>query len=129
MKVVSTTLFAAAVACTLALRFSAGAAAQSQETVLHSFSHGADGEDPAANLIDVNGTLYGTTYGGGTYGEGTVFSVDPASGAETVLHAFGQGMDGQAPAARVIDVNGTLYGTTFIGGAYCQGRGSAGFGA
>ena len=128
MKFVSTTLFAAAVACALALQFSAGAAAQTQETVLHSFSYGADGGDPAADLIDVNGTLYGTTFGGGTYGEGTVFSVDPVTSAEAVLHMFGQGLDGQAPAGSVIDVNGTLYGTTFIGGAYCQGSGSDGCG-
>ena len=31
------------------------------ETVLHDFTFGADGGNPSASLIDVNGTLYSTT--------------------------------------------------------------------
>ncbi|HEX4080588.1 MAG TPA: choice-of-anchor tandem repeat GloVer-containing protein [Rhizomicrobium sp.] len=95
------------------------------ETVLHSFGSDTDGADPVANLIDVNGTLYGTTWAGGTYGNyggyGTVFSVDPTTGAETVLHSFGSGTDGQYPNAGLIDVNGTLWGTTGAGGTYGYG--------
>jgi uncharacterized repeat protein (TIGR03803 family) len=73
-----------------------------------------------ATLLNVNGTLYGTTeeggaYGGGSYGFGTVFSIT-LSGHETVLHSFGSGSDGLYPESGVIDVNGTLYGTTFSGG-------------
>jgi uncharacterized repeat protein (TIGR03803 family) len=30
---------------------------------------------PDANLIDVKGTLYGTTFAGGAYGDGTVFAI------------------------------------------------------
>jgi uncharacterized repeat protein (TIGR03803 family) len=65
--------------------------------------------------------LYGTTGGGGTYSEGTVFSVNPAGGAETVLHSFGSGEDGQNPYTNVTDVHGTLYGTTYSGGAHGTG--------
>ena len=92
------------------------------EKVLHSFGSGSDGLKPAASLIDVNGTLYGTTELGGTYGGGTVFSVS-TSGAEHVLYSFGgTSADGTGPAASLIDVNGTLYGTTLDGGAGpCQG--------
>ena len=86
------------------------------ETVLHSFGSGTDGSGPAADLIDVKGTLYGTTVGGGTSGLGTVFALDLATGAETVLHSFGSGTDGVQPRAGLINVKGTLYGTTNYGG-------------
>ena len=45
--------------------------------VLHSFGTGTgDGQNPYAGLINVNGTLYGTTTSGGS-GYGTVFSFSP----------------------------------------------------
>jgi uncharacterized repeat protein (TIGR03803 family) len=65
-------------------------------------------------LLEVNGTLYGTTWVGGTYGLGTVFSMT-TSGKEHVLHSF-NGSDGAHPETDLIDVNGTLYGTTHVGG-------------
>jgi uncharacterized repeat protein (TIGR03803 family) len=95
-----------------------------KEHVLHSFRHPGDGEDPAASLIDVNGVLYGTTFYGGRYATsfwgGTVFSIT-TSGAEHVLHSFATPYDGSNPAASLIDVKGTLYGTTSKGGAYGGG--------
>jgi uncharacterized repeat protein (TIGR03803 family) len=91
------------------------------EAVLHSFKGGTDGALPFASLINVAGTLYGTTVqGGGTgcggYGCGTVFSVAP-TGVETVLHSFEGGTDGAIPAASLIKVGGALYGTTQMGGS------------
>lgn len=92
------------------------------ESVLHSFSFGSgatDGADPQASLIiDSAGNLYGTTEGGGTYVEGTVFKID-AAGTESVLYSFGTNVnDGTAPVAGLImDSAGNLYGTTFSGGA------------
>ena len=89
------------------------------ETVLYSFKGGSgDGEYPTqAALLDVNGTLYGTTKGGGTNNWGTVFSITP-SGTETVLHSFGSSSaDGVLPHGGLIDVHGTLYGTTSNGGS------------
>ncbi len=93
-----------------------------KELVLHSFpGESSDGEFPYAGLIDVNGTLYGTTGYGGTYGDsGTVFSIT-TGGTEQVLHNFGNGSDGTQPAAGLLDVNGTLYGTTANGGTHKDG--------
>jgi uncharacterized repeat protein (TIGR03803 family) len=97
------------------------------ERVIYSFcsqQNCTDGEHPFAGLIDVNGTLYGTTVNGGLYsgcegGCGTVFALDPKTGAEKVLHSFGSGTDGFTPFAALIDVKGTLYGTTEGGGTGC----------
>jgi len=87
------------------------------EHVLYSFSGIPDGGHPSASLIDVNGTLYGTTVLGGTHGDGTIFSMT-TSGRESVLHSFsGHPSDGANPHASLIDVKGTLYGTTSSGGA------------
>ncbi len=47
-----------------------------EETVLHSFTGGADGGYPESGLIiDPSGTLYGTTNEGGSHGNGTVFAI------------------------------------------------------
>ena len=91
-------------------------------TTIYSFAGGSDGQTPSAPLLDVAGTLYGTTQsGGGTQCPngndcGTVFKINPATGAETVLHAFTGSPDGWGPVAAPIDVGGTLYGTTQRGG-------------
>ena len=102
-----------------------------KEIVLHSFGGSPDGAFPAAGLTEVDGTLYGTTQGGGTgsydycflsrgdFGCGTVFSID-ASGNEKILYSFNGPPDGAEPSASLIDVAGTLYGTTTTGGTgYC----------
>ncbi len=89
------------------------------ETVLYSFTGGADGGSPQAGVtLDSAGNIYGTTSaGGGKAGAGVVFKLDP-SGHETVLYAFTGGADGSAPYAGVIrDASGNLYGTTRYGGA------------
>jgi len=95
------------------------------ETVLYNFEGGNDGAAPYAALLSVGGTLYGTTTGGGTHNHGTVFSINLATGAETVLYSFAGGSDGAFPQAALINVGGTLYGTTYQGGA---GGGSGGDG-
>jgi uncharacterized repeat protein (TIGR03803 family) len=91
------------------------------ETALYSFAGGSDGIGPEAALIGLNSTLYGTTPTGGTHGQGSVFSIDTATGAETVLHSFAgsKAGDGATPNAELITVGGTLYGTTFYGGIGC----------
>jgi uncharacterized repeat protein (TIGR03803 family) len=81
--------------------------------VLHSFN-GTDGKFPAADLLEVRGTFYGTTEEGGAYDFGTVFSITPG-GTEKVLHSFNK-TDGAYPVASLIEVKGTLYGTTRGGG-------------
>ena len=48
------------------------------ETVLHGFAGGTDGINPQGGLLlDSQGNLYGTTYYGGTAGNGAVFEVTP----------------------------------------------------
>jgi len=92
------------------------------ESVLHSFNGGSDGSQPEAGLTNVNGTLYGTTYYGGSADrdDGTVFKISTA-GALTVIHSFGGGNDGRGPDAGLTNVGGVLYGTTYAGGAYNRG--------
>jgi uncharacterized repeat protein (TIGR03803 family) len=85
------------------------------EKVLYSFGGGPDGATPTGNLINVNGTMYGTTTGGGANGYGTVFSVT-TTGTEKVLYSFGGSPDGATPEAGLIYVDGALYGTTEGGG-------------
>ena len=59
-----------------------------QETVLYTFTGGADGADPYAGVIrDSAGNLYGTTFEGGTANAGVVYKLDTA-GHETVLYNF-----------------------------------------
>jgi uncharacterized repeat protein (TIGR03803 family) len=105
--------------------FAMKTSASGTETILHSFGASGDGEEPYAGLINVNGTLYGTTSVGGAYARasylgGTVFAIT-TSGKETVLHSFGGPGDGQVPRAGLVNVNSTLYGTTWEGGAYDRG--------
>jgi uncharacterized repeat protein (TIGR03803 family) len=99
------------------------AAAQAKtETVLHSFGNGSDGNGPGGNLINVSGTLYGTTSYGGASNVGTVFSINPSTGAESVLYSFqSNGKDGNGPGGNLINVHGMLYGTTVSGGAFGGG--------
>jgi uncharacterized repeat protein (TIGR03803 family) len=101
-----------------------------KESVLYSFTGGADGSNPyyADVIFDKSGNLYGTTVGGGTFNSGTVFELSPATGGgwtESVLYSFSGGfadgldgvLDGAIPyAGLVFDSAGNLYGTTFGGG-------------
>jgi uncharacterized repeat protein (TIGR03803 family) len=93
-----------------------------RETVLHSFTGGADGEIPFGGVIrDAAGNLYGTASGAGTPGHGVIFKID-AAGNYTVLYSFQGGTDGAGPEAGVIrDAAGNLYGTACCGGTANQG--------
>jgi uncharacterized repeat protein (TIGR03803 family) len=85
--------------------------------VLYTFKGGNDGAYPGAALTrDQNGTLYGTTSGGGKFSEGTVFKLDP-DGRERVLYAFPGFVYGGYPFSQLLlDKAGNLYGTTLSGG-------------
>lgn len=98
------------------------------ETVLHTFSGGADGSLPytAGLAIDNAGRLYGTTSNGGDLGCnngggcGVVFMLAPggAGWSEHVLHTFEDDRtDGGMPTSAVIlDPAGRIFGTTTYGG-------------
>jgi hypothetical protein len=97
--------------------------------VIHSFvNNGTDGAVPTDGLtIDAAGNLYGTTHGGGAYGDGLAFELS-ANGDGTfsfnILQTFGDDLAGTHPyAGLTLDSAGNLYGTTTAGSA--QGVGSA----
>jgi uncharacterized repeat protein (TIGR03803 family) len=88
------------------------------EAVLYSFIGPRNAAIPTTGVIDVGRTFYGTTYYGGAHGGGAVFSVT-AAGVEKVVYSFGGVTDdGVDPDTGLVNVSGTLYGTTDYGGAY-----------
>ncbi|MFZ0031819.1 MAG: choice-of-anchor tandem repeat GloVer-containing protein [Candidatus Cybelea sp.] len=104
--------------CGTLFRVSAGGS----EKLVHRFKYGPlsdDGAFPMAGPTAMGGDLYGTTFGGGKIGDGTVFKANASSGAETVLHSFHcchTKRDGAFPVARLTRVRELLYGTTRNGG-------------
>jgi uncharacterized repeat protein (TIGR03803 family) len=107
------------------------------ETLLYSFTGGADGGGPDSILLaDSAGNLYGTTQGGGNsecggYGCGVVFKLSPESEgkwSESVLYTFcslTNCTDGERPLTGplVMDSAGNIFGTTYLGGSHpnCNG--------
>ena len=107
------------------------------ESVLYTFTGGADGLAPSGNLaFDSKGNLYGaTTYGGLSTicaasqqlpGCGVVFELTPAAGgsgpwSEQVLYTFKDGADGGYPFNLTMDSKGNLYGVANQGGKRGQG--------
>ena len=92
------------------------------EKVLYSFKGGtSDGGEPEAGLLNVNGVLYGTTY----EAESTA-----AAQSSLLRHLvprpwFTASMRGKGdaafPRADLINLSGTLYGTTVGGGEFGLG--------
>ncbi len=83
-----------------------------------------DGAQPQEGLVQgTDGNFYGTTYAGGTYGNGTIFQFAPG-GTLTTLYSFGsQTNDSANPLAGLIQAaDGNFYGTASAGGA--QGGGT-----
>ncbi|MBA4106556.1 MAG: hypothetical protein C0485_12425 [Pirellula sp.] len=98
--------------------FFASPACAANLTTLASFNY-ASGVHPSAGLIaDSDGSLYGTALdGGGPNIYGTVFKVNPTTGALVTLASF-NGANGQTTLGGLIaDAHGNLYGTTRRGGA------------
>jgi uncharacterized repeat protein (TIGR03803 family) len=87
-------------------------------TTLVSFNIiGNGGNSPYAGLVQADdGSLYGTTYQGGTNGYGTIFKLT-TNGTFTSLHSFTGTNDGAYPYAGLVQgADGNFYGTTFYGG-------------
>jgi len=90
-----------------------------KEKILYSFSNGSEPLAPV--VFDSKGNLYGTTFYGGTFGDGTLFRLAPGKNGdwtEKVLHNFDfNEVDGfSSRAGVVLDSSGNLYGTTVLGG-------------
>jgi uncharacterized repeat protein (TIGR03803 family) len=99
-----------------------------KETILQSFGNGKyDGQTPYASLtLDAAGHVYGSTLGGGTYGNGTVFELAPKNGggwSYRLLYEFPDSAgDGGSPyGSLTFDAAGNLYGTAGFGGADDRG--------
>jgi uncharacterized repeat protein (TIGR03803 family) len=83
---------------------------------LHSFSGGADGKTPLAEVIIVGSKLYGTnSTSDGAIG-GVAFSMNLDGSGFQVLHAFSGGSDGSNVYSPLTPVGSKLYGTTTAGG-------------
>jgi uncharacterized repeat protein (TIGR03803 family) len=99
-------------------------------TVLHNFGSEGDGAWPWAGLaLGTDGMLYGTTGGGGTNNNGTVYGIAADGSHYRILHHFGSALAGQGqnPWSRLIEGDdGALYGTTSptqTGAVRCSGSG------
>jgi uncharacterized repeat protein (TIGR03803 family) len=97
-----------------------------KETILHSFTGGADGANPGAGLLldQAGRALFGETIQGGNStcsgnfnsGCGTAFKLT-ANGMENYDFP-GTGQQGEEPLGGLIrDAQGNFYGTTYYGGA------------
>src|SRR4029077_9762771 len=103
------------------------------QTVLYSFTSGADGGQPYGGVtLDAQGNLYGTAVVGGNFtgnncidsGCGVVFKLTKSGGnySPGVIYSFAGGNDGYGPGSGVtFDKNGNLYGMTPTGGSYGLG--------
>ena len=121
-----TTTAGGASSCGTVFKLAPGVSGKWTEKVLHSFEEDPkDGCVPLAGLIvDAAGNLYGTTFYGGVYSDGTVFKLMPGTNGkwtEQVVHNFNWSIyvkDGTFPGAGLtFDTKGNLYGTTENGGA------------
>ena len=89
----------------------------------------SDGANPVGGLILSGNTLYGTTYRGGTNGNGTLFAVNTNGAGFTVLHTFKAldvatgttNSDGANPYAGLMLSGSTLYGMAMNGGSNGNG--------
>jgi len=105
-------------------------ASDGTESIVYVFPGGSDGGTPGNGALvkDDAGNLYGTTVAGGdldcgSAGCGLVYKLT-RHGQETVLHRFTGGTDGADPVAGLtIDAEGSLYGTTALGGGACANLG------
>jgi len=89
----------------------------------------AQGRNVQAGLAqDAGGLLYGAAMQGGDarFGFGTLFRVDPASGALATLHTFSID-DGAWPMATPLIANGLLHGTGWGGTVFTMGLDGSGF--
>ncbi len=91
-------------------------------TVLRHLNSTADGTYPQSDLIQAkDGNFYGTCYGGGQYGNGTIFKIS-SGGNYSVVKNFSVGVDGGYPYAGLMqNTDGNFYGITRAGGAKSGG--------
>jgi len=89
-------------------------------TSLYRFQHGGT---PYGDMIDDgNGTLYGTTFADGAYGDGSIWSWNYQKNIFKTLYSFTGEQDGAgATGGLVLASDGLLYGTAAYGGSFGWG--------
>jgi uncharacterized repeat protein (TIGR03803 family) len=93
-------------------------------TLLHTFAGPVDGKWPQGPLLLASdGNLYGATWLGGTYDEGTVFRMDLKGNVTTLWHMNPRGMgDPASPGGGLIQAgDGRIIGTSAVGGSSFDG--------
>ena len=101
--------------------------AQPPFKMLHAFGSGSDAGGLWSSLVfDQQGNIYGSSSGGGAYGDGAVFQLSPGQNGEwneAVLYSFPSSPDDGAVAwgGPAVDGSGNVYGTTQVGGLYAHG--------
>ncbi|HTS36482.1 MAG TPA: choice-of-anchor tandem repeat GloVer-containing protein [Candidatus Solibacter sp.] len=100
-----------------------------RKTIVYNFAGGSDGATPRAGVtFDAKGNMYATTSRGGSFpctsnggvGCGALAEFTSPSGyvwTEKTLYDFTGGEDGFLPAHGVLFMNGSIYGTTQLGGS------------
>ena len=106
--------------------------ASAAENTLYAFDEwlspgNVNGSYPLGTLLrDGSGALYGSTWYGGTSGNGVIFKLTPPPNGQdgwslTVLHSFQGFADGSTPnPVLAMDSTGALYGTTQYGGSFAD---------
>jgi uncharacterized repeat protein (TIGR03803 family) len=93
-------------------------------SLIHTFTGASDGAEPLTGVVfDNAGNLWGTTFYGGLFGNGTVFRLTQPSGKgrwKEAEYSFKGGSDGASPSAGVAlgssSVGPIAFGTTTAGG-------------
>jgi uncharacterized repeat protein (TIGR03803 family) len=99
---------------TLGTVFTFDTATNALQTI-YAFVKNAGGVFPVGALAHVGGTLYGVTYNGGTSDDGTLFALNPATGATTFPFSFGSHSSGKNPGGIAVR-GGILFGEAEFGG-------------
>ncbi len=90
--------------------------------LIHSFGGPHDGFRPMSGVMEASdGWLYGTTWAGGSNGNGIIFKVQKSGAGYTILRTLGPENGGQPPSELFEAPDGLLYGTTFSGGDHGSG--------
>jgi uncharacterized repeat protein (TIGR03803 family) len=84
--------------------------------ILYSFTNTPDGAQPQSGLVLGGATLYGTTSGGGAYGNGTIFAINTNRSSYTNLYSFTNAPDAVRPYGALVLSAGVLYGAGSGGG-------------